>query len=391
MSCSSPVTHGAAPPLNYGYFASFRDGATTPTITTVSGGLTAGISHGGLYIDWGSEQHYGIISGISTVGQSAYASVSLPNPAGILCDTADPTGSTTGYTQIDHITMSGSSVVSAAMQFECVESNQYGTIASGGTIAFNLSADPGTGYYLYGSDGTLQGFGNTNYLSYIGTLALTPLNRPVVGMATTPDGAGYWMVASDGGIFAFGDAGFYGSAGNLVLNKPIVGMAATPDGRGYWLVASDGGIFAYGDARFYGSMGGRPLNEPIVGMAASPAGGYWLVASDGGIFAFGKAPFYGSAGNLRLNKPVVGMAASPSGRGYWFVAADGGVFNYGDAPFRDPPATSPSPEPVIGMEATPDGSGYWLVASDGGIFAFNAPFYGSLGGLGLTNVAGIAA
>jgi hypothetical protein len=35
------------------------------------------------------------------------------------------------------------------------------------------------------------------------------------------------MVASDGGIFAFGDAGFYGSAGNLVLNEPIVGMAAT--------------------------------------------------------------------------------------------------------------------------------------------------------------------
>jgi hypothetical protein len=46
-------------------------------------------------------------------------------------------------------------------------------------------------------------------------------------MAPTPDGGGYWMVASDGGIFAFGDAGFYGSAGNLVLNEPIVGMAAT--------------------------------------------------------------------------------------------------------------------------------------------------------------------
>ena len=37
------------------------------------------------------------------------------------------------------------------------------------------------------------------------------------------------------------------------LNKPIVGMAATPDGKGYWLVASDGGIFTFGDAAFYGS------------------------------------------------------------------------------------------------------------------------------------------
>jgi len=44
-------------------------------------------------------------------------------------------------------------------------------------------------------------------------------------MAPTFDGKGYWMVASDGGIFNYGDAGFYGSAGNLLLNKPIVGMA----------------------------------------------------------------------------------------------------------------------------------------------------------------------
>ena len=225
---SSPAkTHISAPPLNYGYFATYRDGATSPTITTVSGGLTAGISNGGLYITWGPEGHYDVISNISTIGQSDYASVSLPNPAGLLCDTADPTGATTGATRIDHITLSGSTVVSAAMQFECVSANQTGIVVAEGTIAFNQSADPGTGYYLYGSDGSLQGFGNTSYLSYLRTLALTPLNRPIVGMAPTPDGGGYWMVASDGGIFAFGDAGFYGSAGNLVLNEPIVGMAAT--------------------------------------------------------------------------------------------------------------------------------------------------------------------
>ena len=79
-------------------------------------------------------------------------------------------------------------------------------------------------------------------------------------------GLGYWMAASDGGIFSFGDANFYGSMGGTVLNKPIVGMAATPDGKGYWLVASDGGIFSFGDANFYGSMGGTVLNKPIVGL-----------------------------------------------------------------------------------------------------------------------------
>jgi hypothetical protein len=76
-------------------------------------------------------------------------------------------------------------------------------------------------------------------------------------------------VASDGGIFSFGDAPFLGSTGAMTLNKPIVGMAATPDGKGYWLVASDGGIFSFGDAPFLGSTGAMTLNKPIVGMAAA--------------------------------------------------------------------------------------------------------------------------
>ncbi|MHB8288655.1 MAG: hypothetical protein ACYDEY_05370, partial [Acidimicrobiales bacterium] len=49
-------------------------------------------------------------------------------------------------------------------------------------------------------------------------------------------------------------AAFYGSMGAKPLNKPIVGIAATPNGGGYWEVASDGGIFAFGDAAFYGSV-----------------------------------------------------------------------------------------------------------------------------------------
>src|SRR5207245_9857564 len=108
--------------------------------------------------------------------------------------------------------------------------------------------------------------------------------------------AGYWLGASDGGIFNFGaGAAFFGSTGSIKLNKPIVGMAATPDSGGYWLVASDGGIFAFGDAAFFGSTGSIKLNSPIVAMAATPTGlGYWLVAADGGVLAFGDAEFCGS-------------------------------------------------------------------------------------------------
>jgi hypothetical protein len=193
---------------------------------------------------------------------------------------------------------------------------------------------------------------------------------------------GYWLVASDGGIFAYGDAAFYGSTGGTPLNEPVVGMASTPDGKGYWLVASDGGIFAYGDAAFYGSTGGTHLNQPVVGMASTPDGkGYWLVASDGGIFAYGDAAFYGSTGGTHLNQPVVGMASTPDGKGYWLVASDGGIFAYGDAAFYGSTGGTHLNQPVVGMAATPFGQGYWLVASDGGIFAYgDAAFYGSTGG-----------
>ena len=120
---------------------------------------------------------------------------------------------------------------------------------------------------------------------FLGARALTRvvvLSCMVLALATGPPHAsadtggsrsasGYWLVGSDGGIFTYGDAAFYGSPGGTALDKPIVGMAATPDGRGYWLVGSDGGIFTYGDAAFDGSPGGTALHKPIVGMAAPSA------------------------------------------------------------------------------------------------------------------------
>jgi hypothetical protein len=204
-----------------------------------------------------------------------------------------------------------------------------------------------SGYDLTASDGGVFNFGN---LPFCGSTGAIELNRPVVGMAVTPDGGGYWLVASDGGIFSFGDAQFYGSTGSVHLNQPIVGMAATPDGHGYWLVAADGGIFTFGDARFYGSTGAIRLNQPVVGMAATrDGGGYWLVAADGGIFNFGDARFYGSMGGVHLNQPVVGMAATSSGTGYRLVAADGGIFNFGNAQPHGSLGGQHLNEPIVAM------------------------------------------
>ncbi|MCL4445878.1 MAG: hypothetical protein M1134_03235 [Actinobacteria bacterium] len=246
------------------------------------------------------------------------------------------------------------------------------------------------GYWEVASDGGIFALGDA---PFFGSMGGKPLNKPVVGMAATPNYKGYWEVASDGGIFAFGNAGFYGSMGGKPLNKPIVGIASTPDGKGYWEVASDGGIFAFGDAQFYGSMGGKPLNLPIVGIASTPnGGGYWEVASDGGIFAFGNAGFYGSTGGVPLLKPIVGIAADPNGGGYWEVSSNGVIFPFGSAPYVGSMANRPLNNRVVTMAATATGNGYWMAATDGGIFNFgDASYYGSMGGQSLNKpIVGMA-
>jgi hypothetical protein len=266
----------------------------------------------------------------------------------------------------------------------CITVGGYSPVL--GTYSTMIQSAPITrpGYRFVAGDGGVFALGGASFNGSAGNLVL---NKPVVGMAATPDGGGYWLVATDGGIFSYGDAHFFGSTGNIALNKPIVGMATTPDGSGYWLVASDGGIFAFGNAKFFGSTGSLTLNQPIVGMAATPSGqGYWLVASDGGIFSFGDAHFHGSTGNIVLNKPIVGMAATPSGNGYWLVASDGGIFSFGDAHFHGSAGNLTLNKPVVGMASDPSGQGYWLVASDGGIFSYgDATFHGSTGNLTLNS------
>jgi hypothetical protein len=193
------------------------------------------------------------------------------------------------------------------------------------------------------------------------------LNAGLVGIAATPSGRGYWTTAADGGVFTFGDARFEGSLAATPIARPVVGVASTRSGRGYWLVASDGGVFAFGDAGFYGSLAnpGAAI-APIVAIASTPSGrGYWLVGSDGGVFAFGDAAFEGAATSFRHAAPIVSIAATPSGYGYYLLAADGGVFAFGDARFAGSAVDGQHLGAAIAIPAS--GKGYEVARTDGSV------------------------
>ena len=238
---------------------------------------------------------------------------------------------------------------------------------------------PAPGYWQVASDGGVFTFGAAHFYGSTGSIKL---NRPIVGMAPTPNNQGYWLVASDGGVFAFGNAGFYGSTGSIRLNKPIVGMIPTLDGRGYWLVASDGGVFAFGDAPFYGSAGGENLPYPVTAATGSYLdGGYWLVDSNGQIYSYGDAQYEGQPAFAADGFRITGMARTHSSNGYWLASANGYVATFGDAaPYGNAYGMNLN-APIVGMATSPDAAGYWLQGRDGGIFTFgDAPFLGSMGG-----------
>ncbi|HEV3263899.1 MAG TPA: IPT/TIG domain-containing protein [Acidimicrobiales bacterium] len=345
-----PATTAPGAPMSLG---------ATPGNTTATLSWTAPSSNGGTTITG-----YDVYEGTTPGGEST-TPVNRTTLIGATSYTVTGlTNGTTYYFDVQAVNLVGNSVAS----------NE-----ASATPTSTPTPTPTTGYWEVGSDGGNFAFGGSQFF---GSTGAQHLNKPVVGMASTPDGQGYWLVASDGGIFTFGDAGFFGSTGAMTLNKPVVSMDFAPGGQGYWLVASDGGIFAFGNAKFFGSTGAQTLNKPIVAMVSTPdGGGYWLVASDGGVFAFGDAQFYGSTGGMTLNKPIVGMASTPDGGGYWLVASDGGIFSFGDAAFYGSTGGQTLNKPIVGMASSPDGGGYWLVASDGGIFAFgDAPFLGSTGG-----------
>ena len=192
----------------------------------------------------------------------------LEDSGGFTADFVDVTGvGTIGYYQVG----AQGAVGHAAMPFS---SGMRRNTSRSSHRRLAVTGDDG-GYWLVASDGGVFNHGpSAGFHGSAGAIA----QQTHCGNGRHGRRRGVLVGGVRRCIFSYGDANFYGSTGSIRLNKPIVGMAPTPDGGGYWLVASDGGIFNYGDANFYGSAGSLTLNKPIVGMAPTPTGagtGWW--------------------------------------------------------------------------------------------------------------------
>ena len=239
----------------------------------------------------------------------------------------------------------------------------------------------GTGYWLFGTDGTVYPFGAATNL---GDLTKIKLWAPIVSAEATPDKKGYYLQALDGGLFAIGSAKFKGSLGGSKLWAPVNDFATTPSGRGYRMTAPDGGVFNFGDARYYGGLSGVAHATPIVSLENTPDGkGYWLQEAGGMVWAFGNAKQYG---NIHRTHGMVDIKSTPTGKGYYQLRSDGAVVAKGDAHFYGDQRSCGLAK-AVHMIVTPTGQGYWIVSKTGSVLAF-----GDAKALGMpaTTSAGVA-
>ena len=82
------------------------------------------------------------------------------------------------------------------------------------------------------------------------------------------------------------------------------------------------------------------------------------------------------------NAPFACLLTHPDG-GYLQIGEDGGVFAW-EAPFFGSLGGMPINAPIVDAAWTPTHQGYWMVGADGGVFNFgDAQFHGSMGGAAL--------
>lgn len=231
-----------------------------------------------------------------------------------------------------------------------------------------------SGLWALGRNGGVASLG----VGWYGSRSDRAVRKPVVAMASTPDGLGYWLTSKSGQVYAFGDAPYKGGAKGTMPS--VVGIAPTTSGGGYWLAGAGGVVKAFGDAVHLGDLMGT--ESPVKGIAATPSGqGYWLVTAGGRVAPFGDAAFLG--GEPGTLTGAAGIVPTTSGLGYWVFTSSGRVVPFGDATFHGGLADKELTQTVVGMVRSATGEGYWLLGGKGKLSAFgDAPRLSSARTLG---------
>ena len=159
----------AVPPLTLAYIETSNDlaGLNVGQFNNVTVNFSAGTDT--YQVSWGGGQDVGTLNipGPLVVGQvtSPHLTVSQGNDG---CNLNGQPANTA--LEVDQLTMVGTTVQTFAVQFQCFNQPLNNVIL--GSVGLNIvPTTPGKGYYIYGNNGFLAGYGNDAYLAYLGDLS----------------------------------------------------------------------------------------------------------------------------------------------------------------------------------------------------------------------------
>lgn len=273
-SFSSPGPHTITASYTGSSFPSHWPTGTTAQVPEYDPSTSPGVS-----INLPAQGAPGIVTNVTATEGNASATINWSAPTSLGSSaltgyivTASPGGETmtapAGASSIDFTGLTNGT----AYTFTVVATNGSGPgpMSAPSNAVIPSASFYSSGYWIFGSNASLYGFGSANQLVPDGPGI--DGTSPVVGLAPSSNG-GVWVASSTGQVFDSGvtttapDLGSPAKSG-LNLAAPIVAMAATPDEKGYWLLGQDGGVFTYGDAFFYGSAAGE-VTAPVVAAAAT--------------------------------------------------------------------------------------------------------------------------
>lgn len=231
--------------------------------------------------------------------------------------------------------------------------NRYGGGVDRGTIAIAIvPTSTNEGYWVLQGDGQVLCFGDAEWYGDANGSTNPVEGKKYLDMAAKFDDSGYWILGTNGSIEAFNVTNYGDVTGVDTLYRAV---ESHPSLDGYWIADQDGTVTAFGSAPNHGSLSGTLVGqERITEIQSNSDGtGYWLLALGGSVFAVGAATNFGEPQNVnmqntadnqvdwasfeRFSRLSYGFAANRFDDGYWVMQTDGQIHMFGAANFYGQP------------------------------------------------------